>query len=323
MKVNFKPLKSVKAELLNLEQNLNKLTKVHNPILSAAAQHLLTVKSKKIRPAIVLLVAKATSQNKKIKISQQRLAEVTEIIHTATLLHDDVVDESIFRRGNQSVNKTFGNKIAVFAGDFLFAQSSWYLANINNLEVVKAISKVITDLAEGEIQQNLTQFNTYYSIVKYLEKSFNKTASLMAASCKSCALLSDSCTSFNSELYNYGKNLGLAFQIIDDVLDITSSSSTLGKTTTSDLRLGNLTAPVLFALTKSSKLFKIIEREFSEKNDISEAIKIVRKTNALEESFDLAYEHIEAAITSIKDLPASFAKDSLIEIAYNLLKRYK
>nr|NP_045198.1 prenyl transferase [Cyanidium caldarium]Q9TLS1.1 RecName: Full=Prenyl transferase [Cyanidium caldarium]AAF12896.1 unknown [Cyanidium caldarium]WDB00133.1 prenyl transferase [Cyanidium caldarium] len=323
MKVNSKTLQSVKEDLLNIEQTLNKLIKVNNPILSAAAKHLLIVESKKIRPAIVLLVAKAIDKNKKIKTSQQRLAEVTEIIHTATLLHDDVVDESIIRRGTKSVNKTFGNKIAVFAGDFLFAQSSWYLANINNLEVVKAISKVITDLAEGELQQNLTQFNTYYSIIKYLEKSFNKTASLIAASCKSCCLLSDFDQSLNSKFYNYGKNLGLAFQIIDDILDITSSSTALGKMTTSDLKLGNLTAPVLFALTKNSKLFKIIEREFCEKSDISEAINIIKETNAIEESFDLAYEHIEAAINSIKDLPTSSEKDSLIEIAYDLLNRYK
>ena len=160
----------VEADLEALTENLKNLVGARHPILYLAAEHLFGAGGKRVRPAIVLLVARVTSLDGDITPRHRRLAEITEMIHTASLVHDDVVDNADTRRGVETVHSLFDNRVAVLAGDFLFAQSSWYLANLDNLEVVKLLSQVIMDLAEGEIQQGLNAFETEFSIAAYLEK---------------------------------------------------------------------------------------------------------------------------------------------------------
>nr|YP_010471105.1 prenyl transferase [Synarthrophyton patena]UVF62934.1 prenyl transferase [Synarthrophyton patena] len=299
----------IEIDLQILDSNLKKMAGPRHPILYAAAEHLFQTGGKKIRPTLVLLVAKATNKEKKLKNEHRRLAEITEIIHTASLLHDDVIDDCTTRRGLGSVNNKFSNKIAILAGDFLFAQSSWYLANLNNLEVVKIISKVITDFAEGEVSQGLTSFDTSISIDNYTNKSFYKTASLIASSCKASTILNHADSLTQNAFYNYGKHIGLAFQIIDDILDITGQSKTLGKPAGLDLKNGNLTAPLLFALNESSILYKLVEREFSQKGDLEYAIKLIKSTSGIKQATDLAIEHTQTAIEHIK----YYTKNSSIE----------
>ena len=311
----------IQKDLDLLDFNLNKMIGPRHPILSAAAEHLFHAGGKRIRPSIILLVAKATNQQEQLKNEHRRLAEITEIIHTASLLHDDVIDDCNIRRGLGTVNSKFSNKIAVLAGDFLFAQSSWYLANLNNLEVVKIISKVITDFAEGEVQQSLTHFDTSMSINSYINKSFNKTASLLASSCKGAAILSNTHTNIQNQFYNYGKHLGLAFQIIDDILDITGANQTMGKDSGSDIKNGNLTAPLLFALHECPFLSKLIEREFEEEGDKEQAIKLIQSTHGLEQAKDLAIEHSQASIECIKNMPYSKSLEELILISDYIINR--
>nr|WDA99158.1 prenyl transferase [Gronococcus sybilensis] len=311
----------IQKDLQILDDNLRKLIGARHPTLYAAAEHLFDAGGKRLRPAIILLAAKATNSIEEVLPSQRRLSEIAEIIHTASLVHDDIIDECNFRRGVRTVQNSYGSRIAVLTGDFLFAQSSWYLANLNNIEVVKVISKVITDFAEGEIRQGVTQFNTGFSIENYLEKSFYKTASLMAAACKGAAMLNKAGEDINHKLYEYGKNLGLAFQIIDDILDFSGTIDNLGKPAGSDLKTGNLTAPILFALTQDSSLIDIIDREFSFNNDIEITMAIIKETNAIEESKELAFEHIQAAIQSLEGIPNSNSKKCLISIANYAWKR--
>ena len=199
----------VEADLQLLTNNLKQLVGARHPILYAAAEHLFRVKGKRIRPAIVLLISRTTMLTQEITPKHRRLAEITEMIHTASLVHDDIVDESEIRRGVPTVHSLFTNRIAVLAGDFLFAQSSWYLANLDNLEVVKLLSKVIMDLAEGEIQQGLHRFNTDLSIEAYLEKSYYKTSSLIANSSKAAAIISDVPPEIVQDMYYYGRYIGL------------------------------------------------------------------------------------------------------------------
>ena len=181
----------VENDLYLLTDNLKRLVGARHPILGAAAEHLFDAGGKRIRPAIVLLVSRATMLDLEITSRHRRLAEITEMIHTASLVHDDVVDEAALRRNVPTVNSLFDNRIAVLAGDFLFAQSSWYLANLDNLQVVKLLSEVIRDFAEGEIFQGINRFDTSLTLEAYLDKSYYKTASLMANSSKSAAILSD------------------------------------------------------------------------------------------------------------------------------------
>lgn len=311
----------VEADLHLLAENLKKLVGARHPILYAAAEHLFEAGGKRLRPAIVLLVSRATMPGQDITPRHRRLAEITEMIHTASLVHDDVVDESNVRRGVPTVHSSFGNRIAVLAGDFLFAQSSWYLANLDNLEVVKLLSKVIMNLAEGEIQQGLTQFDTHLSIEDYLQKSYYKTASLIANSAKAAALLSDVSAESASNLFHYGRCIGLAFQVMDDILDFTGSTAALGKPAGSDLKSGNLTAPTLYALEEKPYLQELIERGFTEPEAIEKAIALVKDSEGIERSRQLAKQHTQAAIAYLDDLPHSEARQALIDLAEYTISR--
>lgn len=311
----------VETDLDLLTQNLKGLVGARHPILSAAAEHLFGAGGKRLRPAIVLLLARATMPAQEITPKHRRLAEITEMIHTASLVHDDVVDEASVRRGVPTVHSRFGNRIAVLAGDFLFAQSSWYLANLDNLRVVKLLSQVIMDLAEGEIQQGLNRFDTSLTIDAYLEKSYFKTASLLANSAKATGVLSDISEVTINQLYAYGRYLGLAFQIVDDILDFTSSDEVLGKPACSDLRSGNLTAPVLYAIDEQPFLATLIEREFSEASDFDQAIEIIHRSNGIQKSRDLAAEQSRLAVDCLAALPPSTSKQALQNLADYVLRR--
>ena len=314
----------IEKDLELLDANLHTMVGPRHPILYAAAEHLFHAGGKRIRPSIILLVAKATNTEGQLTNEHRRLAEITEIIHTASLLHDDVIDDCHQRRGSGTVNSKFSNKIAVLAGDFLFAQSSWYLANLNNLEVVKIISKIITDFAEGEVQQALTHFDTSISITNYINKSFHKTASLLASSCKASAILSHADIHTQNQFYNYGKHLGLAFQIIDDILDIIGTYKIMGKIPGSDFKNGNLTSPLLFSLKECPYLYKLIEREFEQEGDIEYAIKLIKSTKGIEKAKDLAIEHAQASIQSMKNLKKqNVFLDNLIIVSEYIINRIK
>lgn len=311
----------VEADLSLLTENLKKLVGARHPILYAAAEHLFGVQGKRIRPAIVLLLSRATMPGQDITPRHRRLAEISEMIHTAGLVHDDVIDESEVRRGVPTVHTRFGSKIAVLAGDFLFAQVSWYLANLDSLEVVKLLSQVIMDFAEGEIQQGLSKFDSRLSLEAYLEKSYYKTASLIANSAKAVGVLSGVSTQLAEDLYHYGRHVGLAFQIRDDILDFIGSPEALGKPAGSDLKDGNLTAPVLFAIEENPYLEVLIERQFSQPEDLEAAIALVKATHGIERARALAAEHAHTAVQYLADLPESESRQALVNLTEYVLKR--
>jgi all-trans-nonaprenyl-diphosphate synthase len=311
----------VEADLRLLADNLKQLVGNRHPILFAAAEHLFGAGGKRIRPAIVLLISRATMLEQDITPRHRRLAEITEMIHTASLVHDDVVDESDVRRGVPTVHSLFGNRIAILAGDFLFAQSSWYLANLDNLEVVKLLSEVIMDLATGEIQQGLNRFDAGISIETYLQKSYYKTASLIANSSKAAGLLSEVSRETVEHLYSYGRHFGIAFQIVDDILDFTSTTDTLGKPVGSDLKSGNLTAPVLFALAEKPSLEVLIDREFAQDGDLEQALALIQDSQGIHKARELAAHHAKLAIEHLAVLPPSESHQALINIAEYTLSR--
>lgn len=313
-------LSPVEADLRLLSENLVQLVGKRHPILSLAAEHLFGSGGKRLRPAIVLLVSRATMLGE-ITSRHRRLAEITEMIHTASLVHDDVVDESEMRRGVPTVHSLFGNGMAILAGDFLFGQAAWYLANLDNLEVVKLLSEVIMDLPTGEVQQGVTRFDTSVTIEAYLEKSYYKTASLIANSSKAAGLLSDVSQKTAEQLYGYGRHWGLAFQIGDDILDFTGSIETLGKPAGSDLKSGNLTAPVLFALEEKAYLEVLIERKFAQVGDLEQAIALIQDSQGIKRSRELAAYHANLAVEHLVDLPPSESQQALINLADYVLSR--
>ena len=311
----------VDTDLSVMTENLKQLIGAQHPILYAAAERLFGAGGKRVRPAIVLLVARATMPHQELTQRHRRLAEITEMIHTASLVHDDVVDESELRRGIPTVHADFGNRIAVLAGDFLFAQSSWYLANLDNLDVVKLLSEVIKDFAEGEIQQGFNRFDTDITMESYLKKSYYKTASMVANSAKASAILSDWTSEQADALYHYGRHWGLAFQVVDDILDFTGSAESLGKPAGSDLKSGNLTAPVLYAMEEQPYLKTLIEREFSEDGDLEQALSIIEKSTGIAQSRELAQFHAKEAIGYLANLPASESREALENLCDFVLSR--
>lgn len=276
--------------------------------------------------------------------SQRRLAEITELIHTASLLHDDVIDHSVSRRGHPSANLEFGNKMAVLAGDFLLGRASVALARLRDAEVTELLATVIANLVEGEFMQlkNTARDEkkpvwTEDTVTYYLQKTYLKSASLISKSCRATALLGGSDSKTVEAAYLYGKNLGLAFQLVDDMLDFTVSEKELGKPAGADLELGLATAPLLFAWKDNKELGALVGRKFGNEGDVARVIKfqnfrvnkanfhqareLVLQSNGIEQTRALAEEYANRAIASIEAFPESEAKDGLIEMAIKTLKR--
>ena len=207
--------------------------------------------------------------------SQRRLAEITELIHTASLLHDDVIDNSESRRSAASANIAFGNKMAVLAGDFLLGRASVALARLRDAEVIELLATVIANLVEGEFMQlrntaldEVEPVWTEQTMSYYLQKTYLKSASLISKSCRAAALLGQSSPEIVEAAYLYGKNLGLAFQLVDDMLDYTISGEELGKPAGADLELGLATAPLLFAWKDNHELGALVGRKFAGLGDV-------------------------------------------------------
>ncbi|KAG6012812.1 hypothetical protein E4U43_007631 [Claviceps pusilla] len=262
--------------------------------------------------------------------SQRRLAEITELIHTASLLHDDVIDHSVSRRGAPSANLEFGNKMAVLAGDFLLGRASVALARLRHVEVVELVATVIANLVEGEFMQlkntERDERNPKYSeetLTYYLQKTYLKTASLISKSCRAAALLGNADATTVDAAYLYGRNLGLAFQLVDDMLDYTRSGQDLGKPAGADLELGLATAPLLFAWKQNPELGALVGRKFEMEGDVDKARQLVLQSDGIEQTRALAQDYSEKAIAAIVDFPESEAKDGLIEMAQKTIKRQK
>ena len=314
-------LQPVEADLDALLADLRSLIGAGHPILQAAAEHLFAAGGKRLRPGIVLLISRAISPAGELESRHRRLAEITEMIHTASLVHDDVVDEASTRRGVDTVHSRFNHRVAVLAGDFLFAQASWHLANLNDLEVVKLLSRVIMDLADGEVKQGLFRYDTGQNFETYLEKSYCKTASLIANSARAAGVLTGLNPDQLDSLYRFGRQLGLAFQVVDDILDFTGSDQQLGKPAASDLASGYLTAPALYALEERPALAGLIEREFSQDGDLEQALDLVRSSQAITRSRALAQGFADEARDALSWLPPSTSRSALLALPEFVISR--
>ncbi|KAF9630871.1 Polyprenyl synthetase [Lasiodiplodia theobromae] len=262
--------------------------------------------------------------------SQRRLAEITELIHTASLLHDDVIDHSEARRGAASANIEFGNKMTVLAGDFLLGRASVALARLRDPEVTELLATVIANLIEGEFMQlkNTARDEahpvfTEDTVTYYLQKTYLKSASLISKSCRAAAILGGSAPDVVEAAYQYGKNLGMAFQLVDDMLDYTITAEELGKPAGADLELGLATAPLLFAWKGNAELGALVGRKFSRPGDVQKARELVARSSGLEQTRALAQQYVDNAIQAISGFPTSEAKDGLIEMCTKVMKRRK
>ena len=257
------------------------------------------------------------------KVDKQRsIAVVSEMIHTASLVHDDILDHAETRRGKESVNVKWDARRSTMAGDYILGVGSRILSQVGDPEVVMILSQVLADLVQGEFMQ-LQNKEESERFEHYLSKSFNKTASLMAYSCRANALLAGVHEELVEGAFRYGRNIGIAFQLVDDLLDFIVSADQLGKPAAADLKLGLATAPVLFAAEKFPELNDLIARRFSSQGDVETAFELVQKSGGLERTKDLARKHCEAATLALGSFTHSQYKTALIDLCDKVLNRMK
>ncbi|XP_015986967.1 decaprenyl-diphosphate synthase subunit 1 isoform X3 [Rousettus aegyptiacus] len=258
-----------------------------------------------------------------VQASQRSIALIAEMIHTASLVHDDVIDDASSRRGKRTVNKIWGEKKAVLAGDLILSAASIALARIGNTTVISILTQVIEDLVRGEFLQLGSKENENERFAHYLEKTFKKTASLIANSCKAVSVLGCPDPVVHEIAYQYGKNVGIAFQLIDDVLDFTSCSDQMGKPTSADLKLGLATGPVLFACRQFPEMNAMIMRRFSLPGDVDRARQYVLQSDGVQQTTYLAQQYCHKAIREISKLRPSRERDALIQLSEIVLTRDK
>ncbi|KAJ3665594.1 hypothetical protein Zmor_001085 [Zophobas morio] len=283
---------------------------------------------KAIRPMVAILMARAINyhiykEKSGLLSSQREVAMISEMIHTASLVHDDVIDQSDFRRGKPSVNVMWNHKKVTMAGDFILAVASIMIARLRNNDVTLVLSQVVTDLVQGEFMQLGSKETENERFAHYLTKTYRKTASLIANSVKSVTMLAGADEQLADVSYQYGRNLGLAFQLVDDLLDFVSSSAAMGKPTAADLKLGLATAPVLFACEKYPELNPMIMRRFQEPGDVERAFDLVHKSRGLEQTQYLAKQHCQEAVRLANLLEESPYQKGLIVAADYVLNRMK
>jgi len=323
------PFGLVSEELAPFSDNIKELVETDNPVLSKAAKHFFEQRhGKRFRPTIVMLMAKAVAgnldnQDTEMYMKQAQLGQITEMIHVASLIHDDVLDEADTRRGGEAVHKMYSNKVAVLAGDYLLARASVLLAKLECVNVVQIMASALDSLVQGEIMQIKSAPEDTLEMSYYLRKSYYKTASLICDACKSCAILGGH--GINSDITlaaeKFGYHLGLAYQIIDDILDFTGTSEVLGKPAMADVSLGLATAPVLYAAQDSRELRPVIKRRFKEKGDAELAYNLVMDTDGVVRAQQLALFHAQSAVDALMELPPSDAQLALIRLTEVVLTR--
>ncbi|MEG2631846.1 MAG: polyprenyl synthetase family protein [Comamonas sp.] len=291
------------------------------PLISQISQYIIAAGGKRLRPALLLMICKALGYEGSQRFN---LAAVVELIHTATLLHDDVVDESTMRRGRATANEAFGNPASVLVGDFLHTRSFQMMVAAGSTRVLQILSDATNIIAEGEVQQLMNMHDASLDEDGYLHVIRSKTAKLFEASAQLGAVLAGSSPAVEEACATYGQALGTAFQIIDDVLDYTGDTAEMGKNLGDDLREGKCTLPLIAAMQRATPEQAAIVREAIEQGSteqLATVIAIVQATGALDVARAAAHAEAQRAIDALEHLPDNLHTANLLQLAAQLLDR--
>lgn len=290
-------------------------------LVDQIARYITTAGGKRIRPLLVLLFSNALG----FKGAERfELAASVEFIHTATLLHDDVVDESGLRRGRKTANAVFGNAASVLVGDFIYSRAFQMMVSVNQMKVLQVLSDATNIIAEGEVLQLMNMHDADLPVADYLKVIRYKTAKLFEASARLGAVLAGAPADLEEACADYGRSLGTAFQLIDDLLDYEGSAGEMGKNVGDDLREGKPTLPLLLAMERGNPQERALIRQAIETGDVDqlpEVIAAVRRTGSIEATRDAAREQTRLAENSLAMLDNSEYKDALIELSLRCLDR--
>jgi len=305
------------------------VAKMDSPVslIPQLAAHLVAAGGKRLRPLLTLAASRLCGYpGSNGGARHVELAACVEFIHTATLLHDDVVDESQLRRGLASANAIFGNKASVLVGDFLFARAFQLMVDDGSLRVLAILSKAAATIAEGEVLQLVTQNDLSTSEARYLEVIQGKTAALFAAACQIGAVVSNRPDSEEIALADYGMNLGIAFQLVDDALDYVADQAVLGKTIGDDFREGKITLPVLVAFSAGDETEQTFWRRTVETleqtdSDLDHAMRLIARHGAIRVTLDRAQRFVQEAKVALLAFPDSPIRRALADVAdYTVLR---
>ncbi len=306
---------SIAAEMRHVDAEIRKHLLSEVVLVNQVAEYIINSGGKRLRPALVLLSAGALGN---ITPQHHTLAAVIELIHTATLLHDDVVDESGMRRGKATANAMFGNATSVLVGDFIYSRSFQMMVGVQNMRVMETLANATNIIAEGEVLQLLNCHDADIAEETYLKVIDYKTAKLFEAAARLGALVGNASTADESALSSYGSHLGTAFQLIDDVLDFAGDAVDIGKNLGDDLAEGKPTLPLLYAMRNGTSEQATLIRNAIEQGgleNMSQVIKAVNDTGALDYVYALAEAEAKAASNAIAHLPDSPYKDALVQLA--------
>lgn len=313
---SLEPLLALVAHDLNLV-NAVILDRMRSdiPLIPELAGHLIAGGGKRMRPMLTLASAQLLGYP---GTRHHRLAAAVEFIHTATLLHDDVVDSSDLRRGRRTANIIWGNPASVLVGDFLFSRSFELMVEAESLKALKILSNASAVIAEGEVNQLTAVRRLDISEERYLDIIGAKTAALFAAACRIAAVVADRSEAEEAALDAYGRNLGIAFQLVDDAIDYVSDAHTMGKDAGDDFREGKMTLPVILAYARGDEAARAFWKEAisgrrTSDEDFAEAIRLVRASHAVDDTLARARHYGQRAIDALGGFPSGAAKDAMTE----------
>jgi len=290
-------------------------------LVGTVSQYIISAGGKRIRPALLLLMAGALGYK---GTQHHNLAAVVEFIHTATLLHDDVVDESTLRRGRPTANESFGNPASVLVGDFLYSRAFQMMVDAQDMRVMEVLAEATNVIAEGEVLQLMNMHDAGLDEAAYLRVIRSKTAKLFEASTRLAAILVKSPKAVEDACAEYGQALGTAFQVIDDLLDYDGDTQELGKNLGDDLREGKSTLPLIIAMQRGTPAERTLIQQAIEHGSVdglTEIVEIVRKTGALDATRSAALNEAERALSTLAYIPDGIYKNALYDLASQLLVR--
>lgn len=322
----YRFFKTVEADLSCIESMLTDELHAYEPVLAEAAAHLMKAGGKRLRPVMALLAGRATATTPSPSLMKLHylLAISLELLHTATLIHDDIIDRATVRRGLPTVNQQWGERTSVLTGDFLLARSCYSISLIEQTRLNQIFSQMVMDMCNGEIAQFTKRFKTEITTQEYYFQIECKTALLMAVGCQGAGIINNVSPECEKALYTYGRSIGMAFQIMDDILDFTASSQTLGKPNLHDLLEGHISLPVIYALQQPAQapaLREIVNRQCQNPHDPSLAGQLIEASGGLAYARQQAETFVAEAQSALQTLPATPFREALDELSRYILDR--
>ncbi len=315
------PLSIIAQDMREVDQVIARRLDSGVPLIGQVSRYIIAAGGKRLRPALLLLTCGALNYRGEQRFN---LAAVVEFIHTATLLHDDVVDDSALRRGNATANETFGNPASVLVGDFLYSRAFQMMVDAQNMRVMEVLADATNVIAEGEVLQLMNMHNAALDEAGYITVIRSKTAKLFEASARVGAILAGSSPALEELCASYGQAIGTAFQVIDDVLDYTGEAAVMGKNVGDDLREGKATLPLIAAMQRGTAEQRELIKAAIETGGVAmldQVVEIVKATGALDVARLAATQEAQRAIAAARELPAGPYTDCLIQLAEQLLER--